>query len=329
MNDNPFDTPRRNAMDACPPHLRDPLTGPCPSVRTPFTSEGEIDEQALLRQLERMLDGGARCVILTAGDSLFSLLDDSEIEWLTRRVAEYVRGRAMMVAATNTWPTQKAAEFASWCSKLKVDMLMVLPPDWAMSCTAESLVAHYGAVAEHMPVMVVTNYLLPRHMPFRLALVETLLSRVPGVRAFKDDVGGEFAHRLCLLVHDRCAVIAGGQKQSHLNMMPYGVDGYLSVHMTLRPSIAQAYWGAVQKHREEHVRRIVNELDMPLFDYAINHRGGFSAVLHGMMELEGLGTRHRRLPYYSLNEDEMAQLNAFYQQLRVQSESILFDHSYD
>ena len=53
-------------------------------------------------------------------------------------------------------------------------MLMVLPPDWAHSTTVESLVAHYGAVAKQIPVMVVTNYLGRRPLAFGLELVGTM-----------------------------------------------------------------------------------------------------------------------------------------------------------
>ena len=33
---------------------------------------------------------------------------------------------------------------------------MALPPNWGGSCTTETLVEHYSAVAEHLPLMVVT-----------------------------------------------------------------------------------------------------------------------------------------------------------------------------
>jgi len=316
-------------MGLCDTWIRSSLSGPCPSVRTPFTRDGDLDDDALCRQLDRFLRAGARCVILTAGDSLYTVLSDAEVERLTRRVVEYIDRRAMVVAASQPWPTAGAVGFARRCRDIGADMLMVLPPDWGASCTVESLEAHYRAAAEYLPVMAVTNFLISRPMPFRLALVEALLSRAPGIQAFKDDVGGEFARRLCLMAHRSRAVIAGGQKQNHLNMWPCGVDGYFSLFMTLRPEVAQVYWRSIRSGQIERARAIVHELDMPLFDYAIGHRGGFSAVIHGAMELTGLGSRYRRAPYHNLDEAEMDRLKVFLETLFTRADAMVVATDHD
>jgi len=310
-------------LTRCPNDLRDALTGPCPSLRTPFTADGGLDEPGVRDQLDFMLSHGARCVILTYGDSLFTVLSDAEIERLTELVVRHVDRRAVVVAATGAWWTGKTAAFAQWCADIGADMLMVLPPDWAGSCTCERLVAHYRAAAEHLPVMAVTNFLLPRPPAFRRSLIEALLREPSGVVAFKDDVGDSFARQLCMLTHDRCAVIAGGQKQSHMNMLPYGVDGYFSVHLSFEPRVAWGYWAAVRSGDLLHARTIIRDIDMPLFDHAVAHRGGFSAVFHGLMELAGVCSRHRRAPYHTLDDAEMEQLGRHFKASRERIDAAL------
>ena len=81
---------------------------------------------------------------------------------------------------------------------------------------------------------------------FGLELCRRLYHEVPGVMAVKDDVGGEFICKLCLMTHDRWALSAGGQKQNHLLMLPYGVDGYLSTFISFKPEIAWRYWKAIE-----------------------------------------------------------------------------------
>ena len=61
------------------------------------------------------------------------------------------------------------------------------------------------------------------------------LEKVDGIAAIKDDMCNNFAREMALLVHDKWAVIAGGQKQHHLNTYPYGCDGYLSTFITFNP----------------------------------------------------------------------------------------------
>jgi len=146
----------------CAPDLRAALTGPCPSIHTPFDRDGAIDFEALRREVDFDIQAGAKSLILTWGDSLFSVLTEAEIAEVTKVVVEQARGRAKVVAADGSWWTGKAMEFARYCRQVGADMLMVRPPDWAGSTTGETLVAHFSAVAQHIPVMLVTGFLAAR-----------------------------------------------------------------------------------------------------------------------------------------------------------------------
>ena len=298
-------------MRECPAEIREALTGPCPSIRTPFTPTGEIDFDGLRSQLDFMIDAGARVVILTVGDSLFTVLTDDEIGQLTQAVVEHVDRRAAIVAATGQWWTGKSADFAQYCRKLGADLLMVLPPDWAASTTVETLVAHYGAAAEHIPVMIVTNYLGQRAPTFAVEVIRALYERVPGVVAAKDDVTGEFARKLSVITNDRWAIISGGKKENHLHMLPYGVDGYFSVHMSFKPDIAWRYWQAIQDGDMDVARAVIEDYDMPLFDYIRAVNGSFDSAIHGILEIFGIMKRHRRPPYHTLTDEQMEELRTF------------------
>lgn len=287
------------------------LTGPCVSVRTPFSKDGSIDYEALRKQIDFGIDAGANAVILTHGDSLFSLLTDNEIAQLTQKCVDYVNKRVILVAATGKWATGKTREFAAYSAEVGADMLMVLPPDWAGSCTVETLVQHYAAAAEHIPVMLVNNYLGKRSQSFALAVIKALYEHVPQVVALKDDVTGTLVREICLMTHDRWALIAGGQKQNHINMLPYGVDGYFSLMTTFNPDIARRYWNAIKTNQMDDAIAIVRDYDIPIFKYLIGLEGSFDAGMHGMLEIAGLGKRYRRAPYHSLTDGQMEKLRGF------------------
>ena len=294
------------------PEIRAALSGPWPSIRTFFTRQGEIDFDALRRHLDFLIgDAKATAIVLTWGDSLYSLLTDEEIAQVTKAVVEHVNKRAFVVAADNSWWTKKTVEFARYCVEVGADMLMVMPPDWAASTTVDSLVEHYRAVAQQIPVMLVTNYLGKRGTPFGLDLIKRLRDEVPGVMALKDDVGGAFIRKVCLLTHEEWALSAGGQKQSHMNMYPYGVGGYLSTFITFKPQIARRYFNAIQSGDLDAARVVIRDCDMPLFDYLIASEGSFDAAIHGVFELCGFAKRYRRPPYHSLTDEQMGDLADF------------------
>ena len=303
---------KSNRGGGCPPEIRAALSGPWPTLRTSFTQSGEIDYVALHKMIDFMIEEGkAKAVVLTWGDSLFSVLTDDEIAQLTKTVIRHVNKRAYVVAATDTWWTGKSVEFSKYCRELGADMLMALPPDWAHSTTVETLVSYYRAVSQHIPVMMVTNYLNARGAVFGLELIGRLLREVPNVLALKDDVCGEFIRKACLMAHGHWAMAAGGQKQNHMNMVPYGADGYLSTFITFKPEISWRYWRAIEAKDFVAAAAVISDYDMPFFDYVVKTEGSFDAAMHGVYELYGLAKRWRRPPYHSLSDGQMERLSEF------------------
>ena len=55
--------------------VRQALTGPSMSLGTPFHENGDIDYEGVRRIIDYTIDeGGTKTVIVTAGDSLFTVL---------------------------------------------------------------------------------------------------------------------------------------------------------------------------------------------------------------------------------------------------------------
>ena len=290
--------------------IRQLLTCPVASTPTTFNQDGSIDFDGLRNFIDFTIAGGTTTILLTYGDSLYTSLTDREVEEVTRVAVEHTAGRALVVAADRIWATPREVEFARQVREMGADVLMVLPPDWAHSCTEDTFVEHYATVAEELPVMVVTNLFIQRQ-ELGLRVLERLAGEAPNVVAVKDDVCGRFARKMSLAIHDRMAIISGGQKQNHLDIVPYGVDGYLSTFIKFKPAITQAYWQAVQAEDWNRVRDIVKIYDLPYFDFIMGLTGGFNAGIHGTLELFGVAQRWRRKPYYSLNDEEMERLAGF------------------
>ncbi len=292
--------------------VRDSLTGPIASVSLPFQRDGQIDEMGLRNLIDHVIGAGSKTVLLTAGDSLYSILTDREVAEVTRLTAEHTAGRAMVVAADRQWATPNEVEFAQYARDVGADLLMVLPPNWGASCTVETFVERYAAAAEHIPVMLVTNVFTQDH-ELGLRTIEALRDGVDRVVAIKDDVCGPFARRMALLVHDYWAVLSGGLKENHLTLLPYGCDGYMSTFIDFKPDIAHDYWEAIGAQDLDRARAIITEYEMPLMDFFGPLRGGFDAGVHGSLELFGVAGRWRRKPYHSLTDEEMEQLKGFFQ----------------
>ncbi len=291
-----------------PAELRERMSGPIPSLKTPFNEDGSIDFNGLRKLIDFNIAAGARTLMLTAGDSHYVALTEREIAEVTRVTVEHTAGRALVIAADRYYHTTQAVEFAHFAKNAGADVLMVMPPDWGGSSTPQSFAEHYRAVAQVMPVMIVSNVFISRGQKFGLETLRLVRDTVENVVAIKDDMCGEFARKMSLLVHDRWAVVSGGQKQNHLNNHPYGCDGYLSTFLSLQPAIAHAYWAAISANNMADVRRIIRDYDNPFFELVMGLPGGFNAGIQAALELKNIAKRWRRKPYHSLTDPELEML---------------------
>jgi len=294
--------------------IREALTGPNPSFYIPFCRNGSIDYKGLKNEIEFDLNAGNKIMLLTYGDSLYSVLTDQEVAEVTKSVVEQTAGRAMVVAAERQWWTGKAVSFAKYLNEIGADLFMVLPPNWADSCTVDTFVEHYATVAQHIPVMIVTG-VFSTCRSFGLKALEILRDKVPGVVAIKDDLCGEFGRKVGLLLHDKWAVYSGGLKQNFMDIWPYGCDGYLSTYMKFKPDIAHQFWDAIKVKDITEARNIIAKYEIPWFEFISSLPGQFDAGIYGTMELFGICQRWRRKPYYSLNDQEMEKLADLFRKL--------------
>ena len=291
--------------------VRAHLTGPISSIATPFNEDGSVDYVGLRGQIDFVLAGGSKTILLTAGDSHYICLSDEEIAEVTRVVCEQTAGRGMVVAADRYYDTSRAVAFAEFARGVGADVVMVLPPGWGRS-SPETLTEHYGAVSEQLPVMIVTGAFIQHGAEFGLETVKRSIDQFKRVVAVKDDMCGEFAKKLCLVAHEAVAVFAGGQKTNHMNMWPFGCDGFMSTFIRFKPEVAQRYWKAIEAKDMQDARAVIREIDMPYFDQLMKLPSGWNAGMHGTLELFGMAKRWRRKPYTNLSDGEMEDLAEFF-----------------
>jgi 4-hydroxy-tetrahydrodipicolinate synthase len=286
------------------------ITGPISSISTPFDRAGNIDESALRKCVDFAVEvAKSETLLLTYGDSLYSVLTDQEIADVTRITVEQNAGRKLVVAAGSWW-LGESVRFAEYCQSLGVDMFMPLPPNWAGSVKESTLVEYFTTISRTIPVMVVTAIGPGVSVP--LGTIQKLLDGDNGIVAIKDDICGPYGRRLAALTHEKWAFLSGGRKENHLDQLPYGAHAYLSLYMRFFPKIAHRYWDAIQTGNLTEAVAIINRYDIPFIDFCAKHGAHFDAVVHGAMELAGIAVRWRRAPYTSLDDAQMDQLKNFF-----------------
>jgi len=288
------------------------VTGPVVSINTPFLRNGDIDFAGLAAFIDFALDAGTKAILFTPGDSLYDVLNDQEIAELTKFTARHIAKRAMFIAAGNRWWTAKAVEFAQYAREVEADATIAVPP--ARGAVVRDLVDYYQAVSQHLPVFILSGSLSAVGVEPALETVKILLDQAPNVVGLKEDYGPEFARRACLLAHEKWAIFAGGQKQTHMDMLPYGCDGYMSIFMLLKPEISHTYWDAIERNDLKKATAVIRDYDMPVFQFLYStFPAGGDAAQHGMLELRGICGRWRRKPLPDLTDADTEKLKTFLQ----------------
>ena len=291
---------------------REALTSIVPSISTPFLENGDVDYKSLRSYVDFLIQGGAKSLLLTYGDSLLSILTNQEAYDVTRTVVEAAAGRAMVIGCSKEWTLPDMLEFTETAAGFGCDMMIPFPPAWAGHCSADMLLDYYKAVGKLMPVMILscTNGGVPVSVYDRLQPED-------GVVAVKDDTAYPYGIEALSHIRDKMAFLSGGTMKFFLTQVPFGADGYLSVFARCFPEVEKPFWQAVREGRLLDAAKIPEKYEIPFFKWCAANGAHFDAGIRGMMEIAGQTTRYARMPYSHLTDAQMDSLRGFLQEKGV------------
>src|SRR6266550_4000078 len=286
-------------------HKIDWLRGCATALVTPFTSDGEIDEDALTRLIEYQLAGGVKLLVPcgTTGES--ATMTEEEDQRVIKRAIELARGRAHVIAGTGSNSTASAIENSKIAEALGTDALLVVAPYYNKP-TQHGLYAHFRAVSESVTTPIVI-YNVPGRTSCNISAETTLrLARdCDNIVAIKE-ASGNLA-QIMEILRDRpegFRVLSGDDAMT-FPMIALGGDGLISVAANEAPELMSrmvylALDGKWDEARELHYRLL------PLMEvnFIESSPGPVKAGL-AMMNLIG---ENYRLPLVPIEEKSRARL---------------------
>lgn len=168
------------------------LEGTFLPVTTPFDPvTGDVDYAAFGANLCRWFDSPIRGILIagSTGESVF--LDEGERSKLIEEARAVVPDEALVIAGTGSEATRHTIQLTQQAADAGADAVLVSPPAYFKGAmTQETLISHYGAVADASPVPV-----LIYQVPLRLSTIEfstglvATLSGHPNIIGIKDSRG--------------------------------------------------------------------------------------------------------------------------------------------
>ena len=162
------------------------LSGVLTALATPFTSDGQIDENTLRRLVDRSIDGGVDGVVACGSTGEFAAMSGAERRLVVETVIDQTAGRVPVVAQTGAISTAEAIELSRHAEAAGASVLMVVAPYYE-PLTLEETLQYLRTVASAVDIPIML-YNLPSATGVNLspATVGQLAREIDNIRYIKD-----------------------------------------------------------------------------------------------------------------------------------------------
>lgn len=186
---------------------------------TPFTANGELDEEGLRSIVRFCLDAGAHGIVTPVNASEFISLTDEERQRVIRIVVETAGGQIPVVAGVAGASEEQAVYHANYAREVGADSLIAMPP-YVKKATPDEIVHYYQAIdqaAKGLPVWIQNN-MPPVGTPMTPALLARIVNSTESVHYVKEECwpAGHYMTELLALAGDKVAGIQGGMAGRYL-----------------------------------------------------------------------------------------------------------------
>jgi len=280
------------------------LTGIIPPIVTPFTEEGEVDEQAFRGVVRYMVKKKVHGICVGGSSGEGHTYTAEEFKRLMEIACEEVSGAIPVVAGIIVNSTRDAIARAKSIEHLKIDALQVTPVHYVFKPGDDATYSHFKALTEgtKIPVIIYNvvpwNYLSP-------ALLLRIMRDMPGVIGVKQSAGD------VKLTADLMIDLPPGKKvYTAVDALLYpcfalGAQGSIAAQPAAIPGVCVNLWNAVQAG--DHKKALQIHEAMLRFWNSIN-ADNLPANIKTSLALQGVPTGMPRMPMPPSSPEQLANI---------------------
>jgi len=276
-----------------------------PALVTPFR-DGDVDEEAFIRLVERQIAGGVHGLVPVGTTGETATLSHDEHRRVVELCVQTARGRVPVIAGAGSNATDEAIELVRHAKTIGADAALVVAPYYVRP-NQEGLYAHFRAIndAVELPVVV---YNVPSRTGVDISNeVLARLAKLPNIVGIKDATGDLARASQQRLMCGEGWTMLTGDDPTGLGYLAHGGHGCISVTSNVAPEQTSAFynaalsgdWAGALQHQDRLIR-----LHKALFSDASPAPTKF-ALAH-----LGLCTDEVRLPLVKASEASQAEVLA-------------------
>ncbi len=253
---------------------------------TPFNESGHIDEKALSRNIEFLLENDLEAIFIACGSGEFNAVSLKEYERMVE-LATSLAGQRVPVYTGVGGNLSEALEQAQISEKHGADGYLVLPP-YLIDGEQEGLYEYYKSILLRTDL----NAIVYQRANAVLQL-DTLkrLIEFPQVVGLKDGVGNmDLNIELSQTIGDRLGWL-NGMPMAEVTMpayVPLGFNSYSSAISNYIPHISRRFYDALLNDRKEEVKELYENVILPINRIRKQRKGYAVSLIKAGMEIIGL-----------------------------------------
>lgn len=284
-----------------------------PVAPTPFSADGVVDYEGMIRVLDCMIDQGVDGICILANFSEQFLISDAEREQLTRVCLEHAGERIPLIVTISHFATDIAVTRAKFAKQLGAEAVMMMAPYHGalLKGTAEQTYEQLARVGDvGIPIMIQDAPLSGVELPvdFLIRVAKT----IDMVKMFKIECAGAAA-KLRVLVDEGGAAIEapfdGEEAITLLADLDAGARG--SMTSALIPDLIRPVIFAHMEGRRDEAVEGFSRL-LPVINHE-NRQCGFRAAKEAMVEggvIKSAFCRHPIAPLHPQTRQALIELMA-------------------
>jgi 4-hydroxy-tetrahydrodipicolinate synthase len=272
---------------------------------TPFAADGSVDETALRRLIDRLIDDGAHAIapLGSTGESAYL----TEAEW--QRVAaisiEQANRRVPVIVGVSDLTTAGAVQRARFATQRGSDAVMLLPVSYWKLSEAE-IFEHVSAVARatDAPIMLYNNP-ATSGVDMSPEFIVRVVNAIDNVTMVKESTGDiQRMHRIAQLSEHRIRFYNGCNPLA-LEAFAAGATGWCTAAANLIPAQVLELYRAAQAGDFDTARRVFYQ-QLPVLQFIL--RGGLPTTVKAGLSLRGFDAGAPRLPLVAASMESRVEL---------------------
>ena len=228
----------------------------------PMFEDGSIDYEGYKRQVQRMIDGGVKALLVNGTTGEPATIDIEDEFELTKITVEMAKGTGVkVIAGAGSNYTAQAIRKAKFNAEAGADANLVVTPYYNKT-SPRGLIEHYKAVAAASDLPLIM-YNVPSRTGMKIS-VDTVveLAKVPNIVAMKDATD-DIAYAMAVLTRtkDMDFDLYSGCDDNILPFIAAGGKGVISVLSNLYPRETEMFAQAALKGDLELARKMAYDLN--------------------------------------------------------------------